>query len=172
MSKHQTSLEKIEKIERKKDEAVFLVCEFTKLGGEDQILRGSYRSGQGPVWYGSATPHGRASPSRLTPDGFAREARQALDEPGVEGEPTEAENAYDEGLLDSDSRQTRSSLKGRFSRKGPDHHLCRHIHQFVAGGINRLNLGIWSGGLRRLTAAASADDGGGSSRCRWLPRAP
>ncbi|MGY4412540.1 hypothetical protein ACVWW4_004276 [Bradyrhizobium sp. LB7.1] len=39
MSKHQTSLEKIEKIERKKDEAVFLVCEFTKLGGEDQILR-------------------------------------------------------------------------------------------------------------------------------------
>ncbi|MGY3079109.1 hypothetical protein ACVWZZ_005517 [Bradyrhizobium sp. LM6.10] len=48
MSKHQTSLEKIEKIERKKDEAVFLVCEFTKLGGEDQILRGSYRSGQGP----------------------------------------------------------------------------------------------------------------------------
>ncbi|MGY3404220.1 hypothetical protein ACVWZV_000333 [Bradyrhizobium sp. GM5.1] len=36
MPKHQTSLEKIE---RKKDDAVFLVCEFTKLGGEDQALR-------------------------------------------------------------------------------------------------------------------------------------
>ncbi|UPK27985.1 hypothetical protein [Bradyrhizobium sp. 195] len=39
MPKHQTSLEKIEKIERKKDEAVFLVREFTKLGGEDRVLR-------------------------------------------------------------------------------------------------------------------------------------
>ncbi|MGY4364269.1 hypothetical protein ACVW1A_000334 [Bradyrhizobium sp. LB1.3] len=48
MPKHQTSLEKIEKIGRKKDEAVFLVCEFTELGGEDQVLRASYRSGQGP----------------------------------------------------------------------------------------------------------------------------
>jgi hypothetical protein len=39
-------------------------------------------------------------------------------------------------------------------------------------GRHKSALGIWSGGLRRLTAAASADDGGGSSRCRWLPRAP
>lgn len=38
------------------------------------------------------------SPSRLTPDGLAGVARQALDEPGVEWEPTEAERAYDEGL--------------------------------------------------------------------------
>lgn len=38
LPKHQTSLEKIENIERKKDEAV-LAREFTELGGEDQVLR-------------------------------------------------------------------------------------------------------------------------------------
>lgn len=49
--------------------------------------------------------YGRARPSRLTdrlvlmsPDGFAGVARQAVDEVGVEWEPTEAERAYDEGL--------------------------------------------------------------------------
>lgn len=36
MPKHQTLLEKIE---RKKDEAVFLLRELTKLSGEDQVLR-------------------------------------------------------------------------------------------------------------------------------------
>ncbi|MGY4601063.1 hypothetical protein [Bradyrhizobium sp. 131] len=38
MRKHQTSLEKIENIERKKDEAV-LAREFSELGGEDQVSR-------------------------------------------------------------------------------------------------------------------------------------
>ncbi|MGY4498466.1 hypothetical protein ACVWYH_002397 [Bradyrhizobium sp. GM24.11] len=64
------------------------------LGGEDQVL-GALPTllGKG-CSHGSATPHGRASPSRLTPDGFAGVARQALDEPAVEWEPTEAERAY------------------------------------------------------------------------------
>lgn len=47
--KHQTSLEKIEqKIERKKDEAVFLAREFTKSRRRRSGLgRASYPSGQG-----------------------------------------------------------------------------------------------------------------------------
>ncbi|WP_039799104.1 hypothetical protein [Bradyrhizobium sp. WSM4349] len=108
MPKHQTSLEKIE---RKKDDVVFLVCEFTKLGGEDQALRALLTPLGKGLLYGSATPHGRASPSRLTPDGFTGAARQALDERGVEGNLPKPKVPYDEGLLDSDSRQTRSSLK-------------------------------------------------------------
>ncbi|MGY3371681.1 hypothetical protein ACVWZL_008806 [Bradyrhizobium sp. GM2.4] len=90
MPKHQTSLEKIE---RKKDDAVFLVCEFTKLGGEDQALRAL------------RTPPGKGRLVRLghapwpcqsleaDAGGFTGAAHQALDERGVEGEPTEAESA-------------------------------------------------------------------------------
>lgn len=86
MQKHQTSLEKIE---RKKDDAVFLVCEFTKSAVKIRPCARFAPLCARAVLYGSR----RASPSRLTPDGFTGAARQALDERGAEGEPTEAESA-------------------------------------------------------------------------------
>lgn len=62
MPKHQTSLEKIEqKIERKKNEAVFLAREFTTSAKIRSCARFVPFWGRA-VSYGSATPYGRAVP--------------------------------------------------------------------------------------------------------------
>ncbi|WP_342709918.1 DUF6088 family protein [Bradyrhizobium sp. B124] len=125
MPKHQTLLKKIEqKIARKKDEAVFLPREFTKLGGEDQVLR-ALRTlvSKGRLVRLGYGVYGRAMPSRLTgrpvlmsADGFAGVARQALDKLGVEWEPTEAERAYNEGRSTQIPVNPVVRVKGRFSR--------------------------------------------------------
>jgi hypothetical protein len=126
MSRHKTLREKIEqRIDRKKDDAVFLPREFVKLGGEDQVLRALralVREGRlVRLGYGV---YGRAVLSRLngkpmlfSPDGFIGAARQALDKLGVEWEPTESERAYNEGRSTQIPVNPVVRVKGRFSRQ-------------------------------------------------------
>lgn len=125
MPRRQTLPEKIEqRIDRKKGEDVFLTREFTKLGGEDQVLRALRtlvkRGRLVRLGYGV---YGRAIVSRLSgkpmlysPGGFAGVARQALDKLGVEWEPTEAERAYNEGRSTQVPVNPVVRVKGRFSR--------------------------------------------------------
>ena len=106
MPRKKTLREKIEgRMARRNHDSVFLTREFTKLGGEDQVLRalrGLVRDGHlvrlGYGVYGRAVASllsGR--PMLYSPGGFIGAARQALDKLGVEWEPTESQRAYNEG---------------------------------------------------------------------------
>jgi len=126
MPRRKTLRERIEaRITRKKGEDVFLTREFTDLGGEDQVLRalrGLMREGQlVRLGYGV---YGRAFKSRLSgkpvlqsSNGFISAARQALDKLGVAWEPTEAEQAYNEGRSTQVPVNPVVRVKGRFSRQ-------------------------------------------------------
>jgi len=125
MPRAQTLREKIErKIDRAKNDDVFLPREFMHLSGEDQVLRALrtlVKKGRlVRLGYGV---YGRAVVSRLSgkpmlysPQGFVGVARQALDKLGVEWEPTEAEGAYNEGRSTQIPINPVVRVKGRFSR--------------------------------------------------------
>ena len=125
MPRRLTLRERIEqRIARKKGEDVFLTREFTKFGGEDQVLR-VLRSlvDDGRLVRLGYGVYGRAVVSRLSGkpmlysrEGFAGVARQALDKLGVEWEPTEAERAYNEGRSTQVPVNPVVRVKGRFSR--------------------------------------------------------
>jgi hypothetical protein len=104
---------------------VFLPREFSKLGGEDQVLRalrGLVRDGRlVRLGYGV---YARAIVSRLSGEpllysrnGLSGAARQALDKLGVEWEPTESERAYNEGRSTQIPVNPVLRVKGRFSRR-------------------------------------------------------
>jgi len=126
MPRHRTLREKIEaRIARRRGEDVFLTREFADLGGEDQVLRalrGLLREGRlVRLGYGV---YGRAFKSRLSgkpvlqsSNGFISAVRQALDKLGVEWEPTEAEQAYNEGRSTQVPVNPVVRVKGRFSRQ-------------------------------------------------------
>jgi hypothetical protein len=125
MPRKQTMREKIEqRIARKKGDDAFLTREFTKLGGEDQVLRALRKLvNDGRLVRLGYGVYGRAVKSRLSGkpmlysrDGFAGVARQALDKLGVEWEPTEAERAYNEGRSTQVPVNPVVRVKGRFSR--------------------------------------------------------
>jgi hypothetical protein len=125
MPRKKTLREKIEgRIARRSGDSVFLTREFTKLGGEDQVLRalrGLVRDGRlVRLGYGV---YGRAVASRLSgkpmlnsPGGFIGAARQALDKLGVEWQPTESERAYNEGRSTQVPVNPVLRVKGRFRR--------------------------------------------------------
>ena len=125
MPRRKTLRDKIEgRIARRRGDCVFLTREFTKLGGEDQVLRalrGLVRDGHlVRLGYGV---YGRAVPSRLSgrpmlygPNGFIGAAREALDKLGVEWEPTESERAYNEGRSTQVPVNPVVRVKGRFRR--------------------------------------------------------
>lgn len=115
------------RLARKKDN-VFLTREFMDLGGEDQVLRALrtlVRQGRlVKLGYGV---YGRAFTSRLSgqpvlfnPNGFTGAAREALTKLGVAWEPTEAEQAYNEGRSTQVPINTAVRVKGRFSRRLSD----------------------------------------------------
>ena len=126
MPRRTTLRDKIEeRIARRPGEAVFLTREFSRLGGEDQVLRalrGLVRDGRlVRLGYGV---YGRAIKSRLSgepllhsPDGFIGAAREALDKLGVAWEPTEAERAYNEGRSTQVPVNPVVRVKGRFRRQ-------------------------------------------------------
>ena len=132
MPRRRTLREKIEaRIERKKDDSVFLTREFAGLGGEDQelrALRGLVRDGKlVRLGYGV---YGRASVSRLSgeallysPGGFRSASREALTKLGVKWEPTESERAYNEGRSTQIPFNPVLRVKGRFSRRLRDKDL-------------------------------------------------
>src|SRR5262245_20232690 len=106
MARRTTLRERIEtRIARKRGEDVFLPREFADLGGEDQVLRvlrGLVREGRfvrlGYGVYGRAVVSELSgAPMLYSPNGFSGAARQALTNLGVKWEPTEAEQAYNEG---------------------------------------------------------------------------
>jgi hypothetical protein len=125
MPRRKTLREKIEgRIARRRGDSVFLTREFTKFGGEDQVLRalrGLVRDGRlVRLGYGV---YGRAIPSRLSgrpmlysPNGFIGAARQALDKLGVKWKPTEAERAYNEGRSTQVPVNPVVRVEGRFRR--------------------------------------------------------
>jgi hypothetical protein len=125
MPRKQTMRDKIEqRIARKKGDDAFLTREFTKLGGEDQVLRALRKLvNDGQLVRLGYGVYGRAVKSRLSGkpmlysrDGFAGVARQALDKLGVEWEPTDAERAYNEGRSTQVPVNPVVRVKGRFSR--------------------------------------------------------
>ena len=125
MPRKQTMREKIEqRIARKKGDDAFLTREFTKLGGEDQVVRALRELvNDGRLVKLGYGVYGRAIKSRLSGqpmlysrDGFAGVARQALDKLGVDWEPTEAERAYNEGRSTQMPVNPVVRVKGRFSR--------------------------------------------------------
>ena len=126
MRQSKTLRQKIkERIARKVSDDVFLPREFADLGGEDQVLRalrGLVREG-GLVRLGYGV-YARAIVSRLSgepllyvPNGLSGAARQALTKLGVPWEPTEAENAYNEGRSTQIPVKPVLRVKGRFSRR-------------------------------------------------------
>ena len=132
MPRRRTLREKIEaRIERKKDDSVFLTREFASLGGEDQVLRalrGLVRDGK-LVHLGYGV-YGRAIVSRLSgepllysPGGFRSASREALTKLGVKWEPTESEQAYNEGRSTQIPFNPVLRVKGRFSRRLRDKDL-------------------------------------------------
>ena len=126
MPRRMTLREKIEaRIARKTGDDVFLTREFRSLGGEDQVvraLRSLVRDGR-LVHLGYGV-YGRAIPSRLSgrpmlysANGFIGAARQALDKLGVQWEPTESEQAYNEGRSTQVPVNPVVKVKGRFRRR-------------------------------------------------------
>jgi hypothetical protein len=125
MPGRKTLRKKIEShIARKTGDVVFLPREFSKLGGQDQVLRvlrDLTREGRlVRLGYGV---YGRAIVSRLSgkpvlysSTGFIGAARQALNKLGVEWEPTESERAYNEGRSTQVPVNPVVRVKGRFSR--------------------------------------------------------
>lgn len=132
MNRQKTLRERIEgRIARRRGEDVFLTREFADLGGEDQVLRALrvlvremrlVRLGYGV--------YGRAIVSRLSgkallysQNGFLGAAKQALTKLGVEWEPTEAEQAYNERRSTQVPVNPVVRVKGRFSRRLRDGNL-------------------------------------------------
>jgi hypothetical protein len=112
------------RIARKRDD-VFLPRDFADLGGEDQVLRalrGLVRENRLiRIGYGV---YGRAVVSRLSgapmlysQDGFLGAVRQTLDKLGVRWEPTQAQQAYNDGRSTQIPVNPVVKVKGRFSRK-------------------------------------------------------
>jgi len=126
MRQKKTLRERIEeRISRKRRDDVFLPREFRDLGGEDQVLRvlrGLVREKRlVRLGYGV---YGRAVVSRLTgepllysPNGFLGAARQALTKLGVRWEPTDAQQAYNQGRSTQIPVNPVVRVKGRFSRR-------------------------------------------------------
>jgi hypothetical protein len=126
MPRRKTLRQKIEqRIARKAGDDVFLPREFTRLAGEDQVLRALrmlVKDGRlVRLGYGV---YGRAVISRLSGkpmlysrNGFPGVARQALDKLGVQWEPTKAERAYNEGRSTQVPVNPVVRVKGRFSRQ-------------------------------------------------------
>ena len=124
-----TLRERIEaRIARKRGDDVFLTREFRDLGGEDQVVRAlrGLVSEKRLVRLGYGV-YGRAVISRLSgepilysPNGFLGAARQALNKLGVAWEPTDAENAYNEGRSTQVPVNPVVRVKGRFSRRLSD----------------------------------------------------
>jgi Family of unknown function (DUF6088) len=126
MPRRKTLRQKIEQqIARKAGDDVFLPREFTRLAGEDQVLRALrmlVKDGRlVRLGYGV---YGRAVISRLSGkpmlysrNGFSGVARQALDKLGVQWEPTKAERAYNEGRSTQVPVNPVVRVKGRFSRQ-------------------------------------------------------
>ena len=132
MPRRRTLREKIEtRIASKKDDSVFLTREFASLGGEDQVLRalrGLVRDGKlVRLGYGV---YGRAIVSRLSgeallysPGGFRGASREALTKLGVKWQPTESEQAYNEGRSTQIPFNPVLRVRGRFSRRLRDKDL-------------------------------------------------
>jgi len=126
MARRRTLRERIEtRIARKRGEDVFLPREFADLGGEDQVLRvlrslvqegRLVRLGYG-VYGRAMTSTISGKPILYSPNGFAGAARQALNKLGVKWEPTEAEQAYNEGRSTQVPVNPAVRVKGRFSRQ-------------------------------------------------------
>jgi len=125
MPRRKTLRDKIEsRIARKQHDSVFLTREFTRLGGEDQVLRalrGLVHDGRlvrlGYGVYGRAVPSSLSGrPMLYSPNGFIGAARQALDKLGVEWEPTESERAYNEGRSTQVPVNPVVRVRGRFNR--------------------------------------------------------
>jgi hypothetical protein len=126
MREQRTLRERVEeRIARKRRDDVFLPREFRDLGGEDQVLRvlRSMVREKRLVRLGYGV-YARAVVSRLTgepllysPNGFLGAARQALTKLGVTWEPTEAEQAYNEGRSTQIPVNPVVRVKGRFSRR-------------------------------------------------------
>jgi hypothetical protein len=126
MRKPKTLRSRIEgRIARKAGDSVFLTREFSDLGGETQVLRalrGLVRDGRlVRLGYGV---YGRAFISRLSgeallssPTGLRGAAREALTKLGVQWEPTESEQAYNEGRSTQIPVNPVLRVKGRFSRR-------------------------------------------------------
>jgi hypothetical protein len=118
------------RIERSRD-SVFLPREFTKLGGEDQVLRALRElTREGRLVRLGYGVYGRAVTSRLSgqpmlysANGFLGAAREALTKLGVPWEPTEAERAYNEGRTTQIPVNPVVRVKGRFSRRLRDGNL-------------------------------------------------
>jgi len=109
--------------ERRDD--VFLTREFADLGGERQVLRAlsNVVKAGGLVRLGYGV-YGRAFASRLSGKpllynrgGFIGAARDALTKLGVVWEPSDAEQAYNEGRSTQIPVNPRLKVRGRFSRK-------------------------------------------------------
>ena len=114
-----------ERLARKASDSVFLTREFADLSGETQVLRalrGLVRDGRlVRLGYGV---YARAIVSRLSgeallmnPTGLRGAAREALTKLGVPWEPTEAEQAYNEGRSTQIPVNPVLRVKGRFSRR-------------------------------------------------------
>jgi hypothetical protein len=125
MARRDSLRRKIEiRIDRSRD-SVFLPREFTKLGGEDQVLRALRElTREGRLVRLGYGVYGRAVTSRLSgqpmlysANGFLGAAREALTKLGVPWEPTEAERAYNEGHTAQVPVNPAVRVKGRFSRR-------------------------------------------------------
>jgi hypothetical protein len=113
-----------ERIARKRDD-VFLPREFRDLGGDDQVLRALRTlTREGKLIRLGYGVYGRAITSRISgepilysQDGFIGAARRAMTKLGVKWEPTEAEQAYNEGRSTQVPVNPRVRVKGRFARR-------------------------------------------------------
>ena len=125
MRREQTLRQKVLTRMAEQKEDVFLPCEFSDLGGEDQVLRalrGLVRDGQlVRLGYGV---YGRAFRSSLSgqpvlnsPDSFVSASRQALTKLGIQWEPTQAEKDYNERRSTQIPANAAVRIKGRFSRR-------------------------------------------------------
>lgn len=104
---------------------VFLTREFTRLGGERQVLRalskevregGLVRLGYG-VYGRTFTSRLSGKPLLYNKDGFLGAARDALTKLGVPWEPSAAERAYNDGRSTQIPVHPKVSIKGRFARQ-------------------------------------------------------
>jgi hypothetical protein len=125
MRREPTLRERVEtRIAERRDDA-FLTREFRDLGGERQVLRALreltedgrlIRLGYGA--YGRAEISPLTKQPMLSGDGFGTVSRQVLNKLGVPWEPTQAEQAYNEGRSTQVPMTPRVRLRGsRFSRK-------------------------------------------------------
>lgn len=126
MRRRGTLRERVKKrIAERRDDA-FLTREFLDLGGERQVLRALRQlTEEGLLIRLGYGVYGRAEISSLTQkpmlagDGFGPVSRQVLDKLKVPWEPTQAEQAYNEGRSTQVPMTPRVRLprRSRFSRK-------------------------------------------------------